>query len=47
MEIPVATNETKAVFLLGPIDGKVSSSAAALGADRNANNSKRLTVGRQ
>lgn len=47
MEIPVVSNERNGVFLSGRIDGKVSSFAAVLGVERNANNFKRLTVCRQ
>lgn len=47
MEIPVVSNERNGVFLSRRIDGKVSSFATVLGVERNANNSKRLTVRRQ
>lgn len=47
MEIPVVTNERNGVFLSRRIDGKASSFATVLRVERNANNSKRLTVRRQ
>lgn len=47
MEIPVAANERDGVFLSRRIDGKVSSFGTVLRTERNANNSKRLTVRRQ
>lgn len=47
MEIPVVANERNGVFLSRRIDGKASSFATVLRVERNANNSKRLTVRRQ
>ncbi len=47
MEIPVVPNERNGVFLSRRIDGEASSFATVLGVERNANNSKRLTVRRQ
>lgn len=47
MEIPVDSNERNGVFLSRRIDGKASSFATVHGVDRNANNSKRLTVCQQ
>ena len=44
MEIPVVANERNGVFLSRRIDGKASSFATVLRVERNANNSKRLTV---